>query len=432
MSIATVFRLPCNDRAGLNGKKAASSSKDPHLTYSSSVSNPPVLGFSELNARPHETFAEYRSVVPFLNREDGAHLLLRGHDVQRFVKDPKTRQVETELLRARGIKAGPLVDLVANSMLFSNGEVHRRRRQAMAKCFSFSLMQRIRPEVRRLAQGIINSDAHAEGFKLRDDFAAVIPAVTLAAILGISQSDVPLFTSLAYRVSKILTTSWVATDLPAMEEATRQLVSYCEDLMAERRRKPQDDFLSQYVASVDGNADLSPTEAVMQLVSVVLGGTDTTRAAIVIQTGLLLERPDIWNAIKADDRLIAPAVAESLRLEPAVASIPRLVVEEIDIEGHLIPRGSVLLLSTMSALRDPLQFPQPNEFDLHRERPRWHPVYGDGEHRCLGQALAQIELEEALRAVMESRRELRMEDQTLRVSGHAGIRQVEDMFVQFS
>ncbi len=402
------------------------------MTYSSPVASPPVLGFRELNAQPHETFAEYRSVVPFLKREDGAHLLLRGHDVQRFVKDPKTKQLETELLYARGITAGPLVELAANSMLFSNGEVHRRRRQAMAKCFSFSLMERVRPEVRRLAQGIIDSDAHAEGFKLRDDFAAAIPAVTLAAILGISQSDIPLFTSLAYRVSKVLTTSWGAEDVPEMEEATRQLVSYCENLMAERRRKPQDDFLSQYVASVDANADLSPAEAVMQLVSVVLGGTDTTRAAIVIQTGLLLERPDIWSAIQEDDRLIAPAVAESLRLEPAVASIPRLVVEDIDIEGHMILRGSVLLLSTMSALRDPLQFPHPGEFDLHRERPRWHPVYGDGEHRCLGQALAQVELEEALRALIESRRSLRIDNQTLRVSGHAGIRQVEEIIVQFA
>lgn len=413
-------------------KKAVSLSKEPHLTYTPPIASPPVLGFGELNAQPHQTFAEYRSVVPFLRREDGAHLLLRAQDVQRYIKDPKTRQVETDLLAARGITAGPLVDLAANSMLFSNGEVHRRRRQVMAKCFSFGLMQRLRPEVRKLAQGIINSDAHVAGFKLRDDFAAAIPAVTIAAILGISQSDIPLFTSLAYRVSKVLTSSWLAEDVPAMEEATRRLVSYCEDLMVDRRRKPKDDFLSQYVASVDGNADLSPTEAVMQLVSVVLGGTDTTRAAIVIQTGLLLERPDIWKAIRDDDRLIAPAVAESLRLEPAVASIPRLVVEDIDIEGHLIPRGSVLLLSTMSALRDPLQFPNPDEFDLHRERPRWHPVYGDGEHRCLGQALAQVELEEALRALIGSGRNLRINEQTLRLSGYAGIRQVEEIIVKFA
>lgn len=270
------------------------------------------------------------------------------------------------------------------------------------------------------------------GLKLRDDFAAAIPAITIAAILGITQSDIPIFTSMAYRVSKVLTTSWGAEDVPGMEEATRQLISYCEDLMADRRRSPKDDLLSEYVASVDQNSDLSSIEAVMQLVSVVLGGTDTTRAAIVIQTGLLLERSDLWGAVKADRALIVPSVAESLRLEPAVASIPRLVIADIEIEGHLIPRGSVLLLSTMSALRDPQQFSKPDNFDLQRERPRWHPVYGDGEHRCLGQALAQIELEEALGALVESRHRFRLDDQQLRISGHAGIRQVEDINLKFS
>ncbi len=119
--------------------------------------------------------------------------------------------------------------------------------------------------------GIINSDAHVAGFKLRDDFAAAIPAVTIAAILGISQSDIPLFTSLAYRVSKV---SRAHGSLRMFQRWKRPRVdSYpiAKTFMVDRRRKPKDDFLSQYVASVDGNADLSPTEAVMQLVSVVLG-----------------------------------------------------------------------------------------------------------------------------------------------------------------
>ncbi len=294
------------------------------------------------------------------------------------------------------------MDLVSNSMLFSNDEAHRRRRQPLAKCFSFRMMEGIRQDVRLLAEDLASRRLDGDKLRLRDDYASAIPSITLAGILGIDPADVPLFTSIAYRVSKILTTSWTAEDIPGIEVAARELEAYCSDLIADRRKSPRGDFISEYVASVDQDASMSAIEAIMQLVSIVLGGTDTTRAAIVIQAGLLLERADLWEALREDESLIVPAVAESLRLEPAVASIPRLVVADIELDQHVIPAGNVLILSTMSALRDPEAFPDPERFSLYRERPRWHPVFGDGEHRCLGQALAQLELEEALRALVGS------------------------------
>jgi cytochrome P450 len=399
------------------------------LTYYSMMPTPPVLTYAELNSRPHQIFAEYRANMPFLKREDGAYLLLRGEDVQRFVKDPRTKQIETEYLSARGITGGPILEFLSKSMLFSNGDVHRRRRQPMTKCFSFRMMEALRPKVRVLAGNLLSKHLREDGLKLRDEFAAQIPAITIAAILGIPASDVQHFTALVYQVSRVLTTSWTDQDVPEMEAATAIFISYCEELIAERRKSPNDDFISEYVANVDREGELSPSEAVMQLASVILGGTDTTRAAIVIQTGLLLGQSDIWLRLKEDRRLIVPAVAECLRLEPAVGSIPRLAVEDIEIAGHVIPRGSMLILSTMSALRDPCVFPEPDVFSLERNRPRWHPVYGDGEHRCLGQALAQIELEEALGALLDCMQELCLGDASLRVSGHAGIRNVDELIV---
>ncbi len=101
----------------------------------------------------------------------------------------------------------------------------------------------------------------------------------------------PVFTALSYRVSKILTSSWTREDLPDIEQATQDLTLYIEALIQDRRRHPCSDFLSDYVETVDRAGAISALEAVMQIVSVVLGGSDTTRAAIVIMAGLLLGRP---------------------------------------------------------------------------------------------------------------------------------------------
>lgn len=394
--------------------------------------SPPVLTFAALNAAPHELYRDLRPEFPFVQREDGAFLVLRADDVQKLVSDPRTRQIETELLLMRGIVSGPVVELVSNSMLFSNGDTHRRRRQPLSRSFAFRMMEGLRPSVRSLADELVATRLGDGEMRLRDDYAAAIPAITIASILGIPRSDVPFFTSMAYRVSKVLTTSWTQADLPDIEAATSELSAYVAELIDDRRRQPQGDFLSDYVANVDQAGELSAMEAIMQIVSVVLGGTDTTRAAIVIMVGLLLDRQDgLWQALRDRPALVPAAVLESLRYEPAVASIPRLAVEDICLDGYVIPKGRPVILSTMSALRDPQAFADPDQFSLLRPVGKWHPVFGGGEHRCLGEALARIEMEEALAALCTSLPKLQTQDQSLRIHGHAGIRQVEELVVRW-
>lgn len=393
---------------------------------------PPILSYQSLNAAPHDLYRKHRSEFPFVQRECGVFLVLRAKDVQALISDPRTRQVETELARARGISAGPVMDLVSNSLLFSNGDVHRRRRQPLSRCFAFRMMEGLRSNVRSLAQELVTHKLGDGEMKLRDDYAAAIPAITIASILGIPRCDVPLFTSLSYRVAKILTTSWTHEDLPDIEAAITELSAYVSGLIDDRRKRPRPDFLSDYVASIDEAGEMSALEAVMQILSVVLGGTDTTRAAIVIMVGLLLRQRDgAWQTLRHYPDMVPAAVSESLRYEPSAASIPRLAVADIELDGHVIPRGSPVLLSTMSAMRDPDVFANPDSFDLARPMSKWHPVFGGGEHRCLGEALARIEMEEALSALINSRLDLELGDQQLTVHGHAGIRQVDELVVRW-
>lgn len=394
--------------------------------------SPPMLSFASLNAAPHEFYRELRPEFPFVQREDGAFLVLRANDVQALVSDPRTRQVETELARARGISGGPVMELISNSLLFSNGDTHRRRRQPLSRCFAFRMMDGLRPNVRSLAEELVTLKLGDGEMKLRDDYAAAIPAITIAGILGIPRCDVPLFTQLAYRVSKILTTSWTRDDLPDIEAAINELSTYISSIIDDRRKRPRPDFLSDYVANIDETAEMSALEAVMQIVSVVLGGTDTTRAAIVVMIGLLVDRQgSSWSSLRNQPQMVAAAVSESLRFEPSVASIPRLAIQDIHLDGYVIPRGSPVLLSTMSALRDPEVYVEPDNFNLMRPMGKWHPVFGGGEHRCLGEALARIEMEEALAALLNSRLDLDLGDQQLRVHGHAGIRQVDELLIRW-
>jgi cytochrome P450 len=90
---------------------------------------------------------------------------------------------------------------------------------------------------------------------------------------------------------------------------------------------------------------------VIQIVTLILAGSDTTRAAMAIQTSLLLQHREQWEAVCRDGALAPGAVAESLRYEPAVGSFLRVTLEDIDLEGWVIPRHRMLSLSTLSVMR---------------------------------------------------------------------------------
>jgi cytochrome P450 len=171
-------------------------------------------------------------------------------------------------------------------------------------------------------------------------------------------------------------------------------------------------------------------ETVIQIVTLILGGSDTTRAALVIQTSLLLQHREQWNSVCRDFALVPGAVAESLRYEPAVGSFMRVTLEDIELDGWVIPRNRMLSLSTLSAMRDPACFSDPDTFDIRRaDHPRKHTVFGIGAHRCLGEILATVELEEGLAALTARLPDMRLAGEPPIIRGSGGIRTVEDTWV---
>ena len=85
--------------------------------------------------------------------------------------------------------------------------------------------------------------------------------------------------------------------------------------------------------------------------------------------------------------------------DPMTGSLPRVALQAFDLGGVTIPKDTVIAPIIPAILRDPEVYAAPDRFDIHRkDHPRYHPVFGAGAHRCLGEALARAELEEALAA----------------------------------
>ncbi|WP_026283407.1 cytochrome P450 [Rhizobium sp. 2MFCol3.1] len=390
---------------------------------------PENLTMAQLDESPHVILGAMRNQMPFFRRSDGIYLILRANDVDELLVHPATKQIETQALTLRGVTHGSLFDLVQGSMLFSNGEVHRNRRTPMTRQFAFRMIEELRPMIKAQCEAILQAADLRSPFEIRDGFASLLPASTIASILGIDPSDIPHFTNVVYRVSRAISPSWAMDELPDLNEAASELMAYVESLVAARRARPKDDFISRYIRAVDELGNLSAAEEIQQLVTVIIGGTDTTRAAMVILVSLLLQHPDQLQAVRDDPSLIPSAVLESLRFEPSVASITRFATDDIVLDGMTVPGGSVITLSSISAMRDPDRYTDPDCFVIDRPRQKWHQAFGGGPHRCLGEALAKAELEEGLSAILTAMPRMSVVGEFPRVDGHAGIRRVGPLTV---
>lgn len=259
-------------------------------------------------------------------------------------------------------------------------------------------------------------------------FAAIIPARVISGMLGLPEKDIPYFTQLVYSVSRFLSFSFPPDEVEGIKEDARARCEYVADLVEGGRPAGRDDVLSGLLAVARERSDLSPVEIIVQIVTLIIGGTDTTRVAIASQVSLLLQHRAQWDAVCAEPGLVRSAVAEGLRYEPSVASVGRVTLEEVAVGGTLNPAGQYLTLSTLSALRDEAVYDRADLFDIRRaDQRRPHMVFGGGPHRCLGEALARAELEESLSALASRLPGLRLAGPPAQVQGHMGIRRLDHL-----
>jgi len=394
---------------------------------------PPTLSIAQLDEDPHGVFRRYRHLTPLLKREKAGYIAIRAADIEPLAFDPRTRQIETEQLSVRGIHSGPLVELWSNSMLFSNGGGHRQRRAPMSRAFAFKLIEEMRPRIRVAARDILQQHLQAGELDFLGGFASLIPAHIIANVLGIPTADVPHFTELVYSVSRSLSISYANAEIRGMEESARQLMEYVNGLLGARGAALNNEFLASYLKTVTEADNVSAAEILSQIVTIIIAGSDTTRGAIAMQVALLLQHREQWDAVCADPALIPGAVSESLRYEPVVGSIPRFTLEDIEIDGYVVPRNNILSLSTISAMRDPAQYADPDRFNIRRtDHPRRHLIFGLGVHRCLGEILARAELEESLAALASLLPHLELAGEPPSLQGHGGIRRIDRMRVQWA
>jgi cytochrome P450 family 103 len=378
----------------------------------------------------HAFLRNYRDMAAIAISPAGFPIALRHSAIGPLTDPSTTRQLETESIRKQGITAGPIFELFSRSMLFSNGDLHKKRRGPVSRTFAFKLMEGMRGEVSRLAGDIVTAAKGQDELDFLDAFAGEIPARVIAQILGLPESEMPRFRKLVYSVTRAFKVGFDQSQQAEIERDFGVLIAEVDRLLDQSKGQPRDDFLSRLVVDAEERFELSLDDIRWQVVTLIIGGSDTTRLALCSTLALLLSHPEQWQAFCQDpEGLKKQVVQEGLRFEPPIASFARVALEEIELDGFGLPAGSPVSVCLLSAMRDERLYADPFKFDIFRvDHPRWHPAFGTGQHRCLGEALARAELEECLAAIAR----LAPDTKLLRapvIRGLNGIRRIDQMRV---
>lgn len=235
-------------------------------------------------------------------------------------------------------------------------------------------------------------------------FSAELPLFTLCEILGVPPADRP---KLVHWMHFLETSQYQAQQEGlgnvSMEQITlfmneiQAMFDYGRYLLAERRKAPQPDLLSAIAnVEIDGKP-LSPEFLDGSWLLIVFAGNDTTRNSLSGTMKLLTQNPDQKARLMADDSLFANFAHESIRIVSPVTYMRRTATKGTELGGQGIGEGEKLVMYYAAANRDPAKFDNPDTYDITRANAKEHLSFGHGPHVCLGQRVANMQLEAAYR-----------------------------------
>jgi cytochrome P450 len=293
--------------------------------------------------------------------------------------------------------------VMGRTLLELEGANHRAARALVSPSFRAALLDRWRSGlVEVVVHELIDSFAQRGRAELARDFTFAFPVQVIARIMGLPRQDYPRFQRLSIELLNVVY-NW-----DCGIAASAALTAYFSEILAERRRSPQDDLITMLSQSEIDGTRLTDDEIFAFLLLILPAGVETTYRASGNLLVALLTEPERLDAVRADPGMMPGAFEEGLRWEPPITTVMRVAAADCELSGVAIPAGTNISVSVAAANRDPKRYPDPDRFDPARKNIA-HLTFGGGPHLCLGMHLARMEAVVAINALLDRLPDLRLD-----------------------
>ncbi len=291
--------------------------------------------------------------------------------------------------------------------MLSNPPQHTYYRRLVQPAFTPAAIAALAPRIEALARDLLDNVADKTAFDVHDDYAFPLPVIIISELLGVPEEDIHLFKDW----SDASVEAMGAEDPAPWAEKMKAMAAYQLNQIEERRAadNPPNDLITMLVKVRRDGKPLADEQLLSVINQLLVGGNETTTSLITNCVWRLLERRALWERVVADPNLIDTAIEESLRFDPPVLGLYRTTTREVTLRGVTVPENTKVMLHYAAANRDARIFPDPDVFSLDRPATR-HMAFGLGVHFCLGAELARLEARLALKALIDRRPNLTLEN----------------------
>lgn len=369
--------------------------QDPYAFYDSVHAADPTFFWNEYG---HWCFTSFKDVSALLrDKRFGREILHVASREELGMPDPKPHTSAFDLTEKY-------------SLLNLEPPDHTRLRMLVNRAFVSRNVEQLRPRIVRLANQMIDGFEGKEAVDLIKAFAAPIPAVVIAEMIGLPAESAPQLLAWSNRmVAMYMFGVTYATELDA-NRASAEFMDYLRGAIAERRRQPREDLLSHMLTAEPDGDRLSEEEVMSTAILLLNAGHEATVHTTGNGVKSILESGIDPVTLFSSDEQTAATVEECLRFDAPLHMFTRYALSDLEYEGIHLRKGDVIGLMLGAANRDPRRFERAGAFDPFRSDGA-NVSFGAGIHFCIGAPLARIELQVALGELFRRLPKLRLAEE---------------------
>ena len=375
-----------------------------------------TLADPKVIADPHPLYRVLRSEDPVhYDPQLKMYLVTRYEDLQKVLSDPITFSVKHgyDEQHAKGFREEYEAIMEREGGGFFHDSIgimndppgHTRIRRLLEKAFTARRVKQLEPGTQKIIGDIIEKIADRGRAEGMSEIAAPFTIGVICEQLGLSQYDAEKIQRGTEATVAQIGRMQDHEQMIANAKENAALQAFLIEHIRQRQKQPSEDMISDLVyARLDD--DENPTLTFPEIVSLsrtlLVGGNHTTMTAMGTLLFVLATQPSVADQLQHvvdDERLLTRFIEELLRIEPPVIGLSRMTTREVELGGKTLPAGAHMLLVYGSGNDDEKEFQHPREFDMNRGNLGRHLSFGAGVHRCVGLALARMEIKIAAREI---------------------------------
>ncbi|MFD1675157.1 cytochrome P450 [Alicyclobacillus fodiniaquatilis] len=349
--------------------------------------NPPVYDLRN----PFPWYAHMRKHQPIWQEQASTWHVFRHDDVLRVLSD-------YEHFSSQRGEANDPNRPISSSLISMDPPRHRQLRTLVSQAFTPRAIANLTARIEEISNSLLDDFQGQTHLDIVESLTYPLPVIVIAELLGVPSDERDRFKMWSDAV--IAGSRQLASgEVLSFEDAQMEMVQYFSQLVAERKKTPKADLISDLLrVKVDGES-LSMAEILGFCVLLLVAGNETTTNLLSNALYTLHEIPSLWPylAEQPDERLAA-FVEEVLRFRAPIQHMYRTTTCDVELSGVPVPAGSRMVAWIGSANRDEAVYEQPETFQVNRKSR--HLAFGHGIHFCLGAPLARLEAELALKQLL--------------------------------